>query len=150
LFLTATVGHFGASLFHRDLVEDVGEIDESLMWTEDHDYFLRLAAAADMVFSPTIAFHYRRHNANITNSNHWPPGYWHVQMLEKHLRDPAFRRQRARIRRLIAHFRLSNSYYYREHGQPLKAIREALTAISRAPSEWRAWRETVPALLLRR
>ncbi len=59
--------YFAASLFRREVFERVGLINESLIFSEDADWFFRaLECGVRIEFSSEIVFHYRQHDQNLT------------------------------------------------------------------------------------
>jgi glycosyltransferase involved in cell wall biosynthesis len=58
-----------SALFRRDVFDKLGLFDETLAFTEDFDFFLRLAEAeAPLVIETEIASLYRRHPASMTTN----------------------------------------------------------------------------------
>lgn len=56
-----------AGLYRRNLIDSVGNFDESLEQSEDTDYLLRLfESGLRHVLTPTICVYYRRHDGNMT------------------------------------------------------------------------------------
>lgn len=61
--------HLGASTFRRQLFEQVGLFNESLMFSEDHDFFLRIREKAfNLHFDDAISLMYRIHGTNMTQA----------------------------------------------------------------------------------
>jgi glycosyltransferase involved in cell wall biosynthesis len=58
----------GSALFRRTAFEKVGDLDEGLQYSEDHDWFLRAREKGIkiLVLENTTLYH-RRHNDNMTN-----------------------------------------------------------------------------------
>jgi glycosyltransferase involved in cell wall biosynthesis len=58
-----------SALFRRDVFDELGLFDETLAFSEDFDFFLRLAEAeAPLVIETEIASLYRRHPASMTTN----------------------------------------------------------------------------------
>jgi glycosyltransferase involved in cell wall biosynthesis len=59
--------HLGSGLFRRAIFETVGVFDESLRFSEDHDWFLRAREKnVRMAILPEVTLIYRRHAGNVT------------------------------------------------------------------------------------
>jgi len=63
LFVRNSVPASGA-LARTDRVRDIGGYDATVEWSEDHDFFLRLAQQAPPAYLPDLVCAYRRHEGN--------------------------------------------------------------------------------------
>jgi len=75
---------FGA--FKRDLLEQVGMFDETLLTNEDYEFNTRIRQSGGKVwFDPQIrSVYYARENLNALARQYWRYGYWKVQMLRRY------------------------------------------------------------------
>ncbi|MSP12355.1 MAG: glycosyltransferase family 2 protein [Chloroflexi bacterium] len=59
--------HLGSGVFRKSAFDKVGNFDETLRFSEDHDWFLRAREAGiGMVILKRITLHYRLHTGNMT------------------------------------------------------------------------------------
>lgn len=75
---------FGA--FKRELLDQVGMFDETLLTNEDYEFNTRIRQAGGKVwFDPQIrSVYYARENLNALARQYWRYGYWKVQMLRRY------------------------------------------------------------------
>ena len=75
---------FGA--FKRDLLDQVGMFDETLLTNEDYEFNTRIRQSGGKVwFDPQIrSVYYARENLNALARQYWRYGYWKVQMLRRY------------------------------------------------------------------
>ncbi|ABS26025.1 glycosyl transferase family 2 [Anaeromyxobacter sp. Fw109-5] len=64
-----------ATFFRRDLIDEVGPIDESLHYAMDYDLWLRFARVAEPVFVPRPLARFRWHGASKTGAG-YSEGAW--------------------------------------------------------------------------
>ena len=65
------VGNPSATLFRRELFEQVGIFDESLHWGEDWELWMRILQQLEMGFIPEPLIIYRWHSGNISHERMW-------------------------------------------------------------------------------
>lgn len=59
--------HLGAATFRKEVFESVGVFNESLRFSEDHEFFLRLREQGhNIYFDPEISLRYRVHGNNMS------------------------------------------------------------------------------------
>ena len=82
---------FGA--FKRELLDQVGMFDETLLTNEDYEFNTRIRQAGGKVwFDPQIrSVYYARENLNALARQYWRYGYWKVQMLRRYPRTIRWR-----------------------------------------------------------
>lgn len=75
---------FGA--FKRELVEEVGFFDETLLTNEDYEFNTRIRQAGGKIwFDPQIrSVYYARESLPALARQYWRYGYWKVQMLRRY------------------------------------------------------------------
>jgi glycosyltransferase involved in cell wall biosynthesis len=62
--------HLGGALFRREAFDKVGPFDESLRFSEDHDWFLRAREQGlAIAISDQVGLYYRQHEGNLTASD---------------------------------------------------------------------------------
>lgn len=147
-FVDCCLSKIGANLFHRHLIERIGEFDTELTMAEDHQYFIRAANISDMIFVPKSALLYRRHDKNTTNAD-VPPGFWPIRSLELLSSRHQITEPRRAIRRKLSFYHLANAYHFRKKNVLSSAIREAVAAIGCKPQSAEAWRCLFGAVLAR-
>jgi cellulose synthase/poly-beta-1,6-N-acetylglucosamine synthase-like glycosyltransferase len=82
---------FGA--FKRELLEQVGMFDESLLTNEDYEFNTRIRQAGGKIwFDPGIrSVYYARESLPALARQYWRYGYWKVQMLRRYPRTIRWR-----------------------------------------------------------
>ncbi len=75
---------FGA--FKRELIDQVGLFDETLLTNEDYEFNTRIRQAGGKIwFDPQIrSVYYARENLNALARQYWRYGYWKVHMLRRY------------------------------------------------------------------
>lgn len=67
MFLNDSAG--ACFMYRRDIIQDIGEYDETLFGTEDYDYWLRiLEHGKQMAAMPEVLYEYRYHSQSLTMS----------------------------------------------------------------------------------
>ena len=82
---------FGA--FKRELLDQVGMFDETLLTNEDYEFNTRIRQAGGKIwFDPKIrSVYYARENLTALARQYWRYGYWKVQMLRRYPRTIRWR-----------------------------------------------------------
>ena len=75
---------FGA--FKRELIDQVGMFDETLLTNEDYEFNTRVRQAGGKIwFDPQIrSVYYARENLNALARQYWRYGFWKMQMLRRY------------------------------------------------------------------
>lgn len=149
-FIQSALASLCATLVHRDVLENVNGLNESLSWVEDYDFSIRAAMHYDFVFVPQPLFYYRQHGESTTNrSVEWAPKYWHYKAFLRLYGDAAFSNYRKDVRFRLSYFSLEDSLYYRSHREKRKAIKMAFLACWWRPFSFGNWSNFAKALLAR-
>ena len=147
-FLESTLCHCGTLLIENELFKASGGFDETLMFCEDHLFFIRLASRADYIFVPTVAMWYRQHPTSLTAGQFCPSEKYSIALRRWLAVDPHTAIRKAALRR-IQSLEVESARWYRQNVR----YRDALRASGRAlVLDWRsspAWRELVASALIR-
>jgi glycosyltransferase involved in cell wall biosynthesis len=88
-------------LMHRDVIDAVGEFDESLPACEDYDYWLRLTCQFEVAFHETPAVIKHGGHQDQLSRQHWGMDRFRVQALEKILDADLTNEDRSAARRML-------------------------------------------------
>lgn len=96
-----------ATFFARDLLDEVGPLDESLHFAMDYDLWLRFAAAAEPVFVPRTLASFRWHGRSKTGAG-YARGAWECFRIA---RARARGRERLALAQHLAHYAAQVAVY---------------------------------------
>ncbi len=125
-------------LVRRDLFQQQGGFDESLVWSEDYDLWMRLAERHEAVCVPGILGSYRINTHGLSRN------FARLYETERMVVDralargvrPEFQRQR---RRRLGQLYFDFGYDCLRAGRPADARRQLLESVRHWPLGWRAW-----------
>jgi glycosyltransferase involved in cell wall biosynthesis len=139
IFYELIVSNFiftGTVMMRRDIFDEVGFFDESLMIAEDHDLWLRASRKYNMAFLHIDTATYRFHADNITKDI--PLVYASSINVRDRYLDPKYglpKRYRRKLSKTISQFYFSKGYHYFENKLYEKARTEFKSAIRYNPTK---------------
>jgi glycosyltransferase involved in cell wall biosynthesis len=136
----------GTTIVRRDLLEEVGEFNETLIQAEDRELWMRLAAVADFYFVPKVIALYRQHDASIMRTP-LPPDYWNVRAYRARLADEAFRPYRGALHEKLAQAYAKQARYFRQRREFSAAFRAYARLTSILPFRREGWRGMAASLI---
>ncbi|WOJ98284.1 glycosyltransferase family 2 protein [Congregibacter brevis] len=125
----------GAATIRKDLLAKVGLFSTDLKTNEDTHLWHRAARRSELfafVKSPNHLYRQRPHSLSNTDRGKHGDSPKMFLMLAN---DPLFEADKAHFKSRALSHSLQNTYYYRESGQRLRAIRSAFTALTISPIE---------------
>jgi glycosyltransferase involved in cell wall biosynthesis len=130
-----------APLFSRELALRVGGLDETLWYTADWDFWLKLAAAGKTVYHPTPLAAFRVHPQSQTMQGSCHIGDFRRQqecVVTRHFNTRELDRRRSLRRRQIAHFSIEVNMALAAyvHGYESHWLQLILQFISLGPAGW--------------
>lgn len=132
------------NLFRRDLVERIGNFNESHIW-EDRDFWIRIARDHEVVFVDSPMASYRIHSSNGSLGNLDNMYRYAHQVLDAAIeRDPGLAAWRTRLMADIDAFQAASNY---EKLDLAKARKFALASLRQNPFGRLAWRTFVLSFL---
>lgn len=135
-------------MFHRSLIDEVGEFDPAYVPRADLDYMLRAAKRSPIVAVPDVLTVVREHSTRSTRRYSTAALLeCNARVFEKASRDGQSSHIRARCRRRIALERATQARVYSRDGQHGDAIRAGIRACRAAPFSPIAWRATAACLV---
>ncbi|AKO52758.1 hypothetical protein ABA45_10365 [Marinobacter psychrophilus] len=148
-FIESALTHTSVIMIKTELLRSLDGFDESLYTYEDVFLWLKLSAYSDcIVYIPVVGSRYRQRIGSLTHSGD-PETKGAVDVFRKLLNDPAFQGHRAILKSEIRHHLVLNTYWYRNNGHKLKAIRSALASFVAAPWNQETLKNLVASLLFR-
>jgi len=127
------------TMVRRDLLDEVGGFDETLVQAEDRDLWMRLALVADFWFVPEVLALYRQHDSNIVKTPE-PPNKWDLRAYAARLADARFRPYRRVLRSEMAKATRKQARFFRARGEFRPAFRAYAQLIRLAPFHPEGWR----------
>ncbi|AEF99637.1 glycosyltransferase [Methylomonas methanica] len=132
-FISVCLTQVGVSLIKRDLIIALGGFREHLRQAEDYQFWIRLAAISDFVFTPKPLMLYRQHGAN-TTAQDIPPRYWTIQAFEELRADESFVEYTHLIDDRLAEFNIENALYFRRKRNRQSALKSFYAAFRLRPN----------------
>ena len=126
LLLDCYVVSPGLCMFRRSVVERAGTLEEGFRAAQDHDFLLRVAEQAPMVYSGFVSFYYRKHDGSISANGEltrWRNGF---EILRRAAERFPYKGETIRRRRAVINYRLG--VVYRRQGLYFKALRHLALA----------------------
>jgi glycosyltransferase involved in cell wall biosynthesis len=148
-FLRSVFAQTGTILVKSVIVKELGGFEETLLSTEDHQLWLKIASHVKaFIFIPEIVMFYRQRENSLTHTTrsmyHDAPRAY--QML---LNDSSFRLYHKELSKNICHFIKLNSFIYRNNKQYLQAIKWSFQLVCCAPFSKISWKNLIASCLLR-
>lgn len=148
-FNQAVLCHTNAVTVRKSLLEGVGGFREELKRCQDIHLWFRLAANADLVFTPEVTAHYRLRPSSVQNRGGTPWG-WDIRAAKDLIRKPALEPWRETLARGRLRWVLNNqTEYYRDQEKYLSGAGTALQSIRHHPWQKRAWKDLLACLVRR-
>lgn len=146
-FNQAILCHTNAVTVRKSLLKKVGGFSEDLKRCEDIHLWFRLAANADLVFTPDVTAHYRLRSSSVQNRGDTPWG-WDIRAAKDLMRKPALEPWRETLARGRLRWVLNNqTEYFREQEEYLSGAGTALQSIRHHPWQKRAWKDLLACIV---
>lgn len=131
LLLDCYVVSPGLCMFRRNVVEQVGAMEETFRAAQDHDFLLRVAEQTRMVYSGITCFYYRKHDATISANGEmtrWQNGF---EILRRAVGRFPYKKATIRRRKAVLNYRLGVVHFRQK--RHLKALKYLLVAGANDP-----------------
>ena len=139
-FISTGVVHAGSTIIKKQIIEEIGFFDETLIRSADVHWFTRLALVADLILTPATVLMVRQHKRNMVMGRENTQSVWRIRAFMKLLEDHSFALYKSELFATISECHLGNSYYYRKNKIKLKALSSSIKSLyfnSRNPGAWR-------------
>lgn len=112
----------GAVIIKTKALKEVGGFNEGLLFSEDSNLFIRLAARNDFLFIPKVLY-VRRERYESYSRQELSPREWSIKNFKSLLKEPDFSPYQKLIKKRIGYFYLNDHRFYMQHRHYLKGLK---------------------------
>jgi glycosyltransferase involved in cell wall biosynthesis len=112
----------GAVIIKTQALKEVGGFNEGLLFSEDSNLFIRLAARNDFLFIPKVLY-VRRERYESYSRQERSPREWSVKNFKSLLKEPDFAPYQKLIKKRISYFYLDDHRFYMRHRHYVKSLK---------------------------
>jgi len=146
LFEERFIFYMPTFLFQKEVLNKVTTLDESLIYTDDVDFFLRIAYPFVGIFSNAIIARIRKQEKSHSQSNELDAYDEYLVMLEKHLHEGRLTSKQFAQLASIHHYKLGLIYFANRESK--RASKEFRNHIQLNPLGWKGWIRLVQSFFI--